>query len=293
VTFFITICRGFAIGLSLSAACAWAAPATAPVSPTTAPVAATTAPVAITIAPSSAPAIASALPSAPVVVAAAAATQATAKPQAAATAPTTVQVIDQSSPKALLRSFFASHGDVDQTVLPSLLYASNPVEQKVLASVQQIEQANARLRAAEKDKFGKATTSPSMSAPRPALSSEAVGEIDSFVEKIDGDHATVGPAKDPSLAIQLIRVDGKWKLPIASLVGPIDPSAANTLDASTHAQIAIIDGLTAEVKAGKLTTEEQVRQELMRRLAERLAAATRAANPAPSTAPVSQPAQGT
>jgi len=209
---------------------------------------------------------------------------------APATAPATAPAIDQSSPKALLRSLFASHGEVDRGALRSLLHAASPVEQKILDSVVQVEMANSRLRAAEREKFGKPTTAPS-SVPGP-VPREAIAEIDSFVEKVDGDNATVRPPKYPTLAIALIRVDGKWKLPISSLLGKVDPATADTLDASTHAQIAIIDGVAAEVKAGKLTSEEQVRQELVKRLAERLAAATRSAIP-PATAPVSQPARGT
>jgi hypothetical protein len=208
-----------------------------------------------------------------------------------ATKPTTGPGIDQSSPKALLRSLFASHGEVDQSALRSLLHAANPLEQKLLDSVVQIELANSRLRIAEKEKFGKATTAPStVAGPMPH---EAIAEIDSFVEKIDGDKATVCPPKDPTLSIALVRIDGKWKLPIASLLGRIDPTAVETLDASTHAQVAIIDAVAAQVKAGKLTSEEQVKQELVKRLAERLAAATRTAIPQPATAPVSQPARGT
>jgi hypothetical protein len=216
----------------------------------------------------------------------------------AATAPATTTAttaLDQSSPKALLKTFFASHGEIDQSVLRSLLHASNPVEQKLLDSAVQIELANGRLRAAEREKFGKASTAPSSPVSGP-IPREAAGEIDSFIEKIDGDHATVCPPKAPTLTIELVRVDGKWKLPIASLLGKIDPAAAYTLDASTHVRVTIIDALTAEVKAGKLTSEEQVRQELDKRLADRLAAATRGSAPpppAPATAPVSQPARGT
>jgi hypothetical protein len=231
--------------------------------------------IALANAPTTAPAVAAAAasPTAPVAV-----------------APTTAPAIDQSSPKALLRSLFASHGEVDQGALRSLLHAASPVEQKILDSVVQVEMANSRLRAAEREKFGKPTTAPS-SVPGP-MPREAIAEIDSFVEKVDGDNATVCPPKYPSLAIALIRIDGKWKLPISSLLGKVDPATADTLDASTHAQVGIIDGVAAEVKAGKLTSEEQVRQELVKRLAERLAAATRSAIP-PATAPVSQPARGT
>src|SRR5690349_16764816 len=171
-----------------------------------------------------------------------AATAPTTAPVVAKAPTTTPAAIDQSSPKALLRSLFASHGEVDQNALRSVLHAANPLEQKLLDSVVQIELANSRLRGAEKEKFGRATTAPSVAGPMPR---EAIREIDTFVEKIDGDKATVCPPKDPSLAIALVRVDGKWKLPISSLLGKVDPPTAETVDASTRAQVAIIDAVTA------------------------------------------------
>src|ERR1041385_4050770 len=80
-------------------------------------------------------------------------------PSAAATRPGTA--LDQSSPKALLRSFFLSRGEVDEASLRSLFHAANPTEQKILDGVVQVELANARLRTAEQQKFGHATTAPS------------------------------------------------------------------------------------------------------------------------------------
>jgi hypothetical protein len=205
------------------------------------------------------------------------------------TAPVTkATALDQSTPKAFLKSFFASHGEVDEKTLRASLHAANPLEQKILDSVVQIELANGRLRAAEAQKFGKPATNPSMSIPLGLM-----GEIDTFVEKIEGDHATVTPPKDPLLAMQLVRVEGKWKLPIAALLGNVDPATQETMDASTHAQIEIIDAVATDVKSGKLVNEDQVRQELSKRMAERLAAATRTVIPPPATAPVSKPARRT
>src|SRR5687767_11673431 len=107
-----------------------------------------------TTAPSSAPSTAPTAIAAPI--------PATAPATTPSTAPSTIPALDQSSPKALLRSFFASRGEVDDAIIRSLLHASNDVEQKVLDSVVQIELANARLRNAEREKFGKATTVPSV-----------------------------------------------------------------------------------------------------------------------------------
>jgi hypothetical protein len=82
-----------------------------------------------------------------------------------------------------------------------------------------------------------------------------------------------------------VRVDGKWKLPVAAQAGPVDPTIAETLGVATRAQVEIIDAVTAAVNAGKFTGEEQVRQELARRFAERLASATRPASSQSATQP--------
>lgn len=207
-----------------------------------------------------------------------------------AAAPVPVGSIDQSSPKALMRTFFASRGEVAEADIRSLLYATNPVEQKMLDSVVKIELANARLRDAEQEKLGKVTTAPVVESP--VIDPPTADEMDLLEEKITGDRATVSSA---GMSMEFVRIDGKWKLPISSLVGPVDPASADTLDASTRAQVAVIDAVTDDVKAGRITSEEAVRQELSKRLAERLAEARNAAtqsNP-PATAPVSQPARGT
>src|SRR5215213_2656037 len=119
-----------------------------------------------------------------------AATAPTTKPVSAPAAPASAPAsapapLDQSSPKALLRSLFASHGEVDQAALQSLLHAANPIEQKILDSVVQVELANSRLRAAEKEKFGKATTAPSSAVSGATMTRQAITEIDTFVEKIE------------------------------------------------------------------------------------------------------------
>ena len=201
--------------------------------------------------------------------------------------------LDQTTPKALLKTFFLSRGEVDEATVRSLLHATGPVEQKILDSVVQIELAHGRLRSAEKEKFGAAAVSPPPSVTANGLEPDSPEELDSLEEIVTGDRATVSTPKVPGMSMQFVRVDGRWKLPIASLVGTIDPSMAETMDSTTRAQVQIIDAIAAEVRGGKFATAEQVNAELSRRFAERLAAATKSPQTSPATAPVSQPARGT
>jgi hypothetical protein len=205
---------------------------------------------------------------------------------APSSAPSTAPALDQSSPKALLRSFFASHGEVDEGTIRSLLHASNPIEQKVLDSLAQVEMANGRLRSAEKEKFGKASTAPSVAS---SLEPTSLSELESFVEKIDGDHATVSTPRVPATSMEFVRTGGKWAIPISSLVGKLDPAVAETMGTSTAVQVQEIDAVTAEVRAGKLIDEAQVRAELTKRLEARIAA-TRPLTTQPATQAVTQPA---
>jgi hypothetical protein len=210
-----------------------------------------------------------------------------------ATLPAAVVTLDQSSPKALLRSFYASHGEVDAATIRSLLHATTPVEQKILDAVVQVEVASAQLRAAEKAKFGAAKLPSSVAATPQPFDVGSVTDLETLTEKIEGDRATVSSPMDPKVAMEFVRVDGKWKLPIAAQLGgaAIDPAMAETLGTATRAQIEIIDAVTADVKAGKFVSEEQVKQELSRRFAEKLASATRPSSSAtqPATAPLTPP----
>ena len=196
---------------------------------------------------------------------------------------TTASVItlDQSTPKALLRSFFVSRGEVDEATLRSLLHAATPLEQKILDSLVQVELANGRLRAIERERFGTATTAPGVASSQ-GLDLDTAEDIEALSEKIDGDRATVSSPMNAQIKMELVRVDGKWKLPIAAQAGPVDPAMAETLGAATRAQVEIIDAVAADVRAGKFAGEEQVRQELTRRFEERLASATRPTNPSSS-----------
>jgi len=211
-------------------------------------------------------------------------------PARAAAAPATaaaVIALDQSTPKALLRSFFASRGEVDEATLRALLHAATPAERKVLDSVVQVELANSRLRAVERQRFGAAatTTAPSMASAQ-GIDVDTLEDIDALTEKIEGDRATVSSPMNANITMQLVRIDGKWKLPIAAQAGRVDPTIADTLGVATRAQVEIIDAVAADVKAGRFTSDDQIQQELSRRFAERLASATRpASTPQSATQP--------
>jgi hypothetical protein len=167
---------------------------------------------------------------------------------------------------------------VDEATLRSLLHAATPLEQKILDSLVQVELANARLRAAERERFGTATTAPTVASAQ-GLDVDTIEDIEALTERIEGDHATISSPMNSRISMELVRVDGKWKLPMSAQAGPVDPAMAETLGTATRAQVEIIDAVVADVKAGKFAGEEQVRQELARRFAERLASATRPANP--------------
>ncbi len=211
-----------------------------------------------------------------------------APPPATAAAATLPGSLDQSTPQALLRSFFASRGEVDEATLRSLLHAATPLEQKILDAVVQVELANQRLRAAERQQFGASatTTAPSVASSQ-GIDVDTVEDIEALTEKVEGDRATVSSPMNTRITMQLVRVDGKWKLPVAAQAGPVDPAITETLGVATRAQVEIIDAVAADVKAGKFTSEQQVQQELARRFAERLASATR---PSPTQQSATQPA---
>lgn len=195
--------------------------------------------------------------------------------------------LDHSSPKALLRSFFTTGGDMDEATMRSLFHATTAVEQKLVDATVQIAMAQSRLRAAQAARFGRPTTARAES-PLPATTDLA--EIDALQEKIEGDRATVTASGSPAVAMEFVRIDGKWKLPISPLAARLDQPNAQLLDKGIQAQVEVIDGLANDVKAGQFPNEQTVQDELKRRLANRMQEMIRQAQPAATrTAPTPAP----
>jgi hypothetical protein len=197
-------------------------------------------------------------------------------------------VLDHSSPKALLRSFFTTGGDVDEQTMRSLFHATNPVEQKLVDATVQIAMAQSRLRAAQVERFGKSPTAgpAATGIPQPA----DLAEIDSLHESVQGDHAVVTVPNSPGIAMEFVRIDGQWKLPISPLASKLDPPNAQLLDKGIQAQVEVMDSVTSQVKAGAFASEQAVQDELKKRLAEKMQEMIRQATPssAPAaTAPAS------
>jgi hypothetical protein len=198
--------------------------------------------------------------------------------------------LDHSSPKALLRSFFTTGGDLDEQTMRSLFHATNPVEQKLVDATVQIAMAQSRLRAAQVARFGKSQAAGSTAAgiPQPA----DLSEIDALHETVQGDHAVVTAPNSPGIAMEFVRVDGQWKLPISPLASKLDPPNAQLLDKGIQAQVEVLDSVTSQVKAGAFASEQAVQDELKKRLAAKMQEMIRQATPssapaAAATAPAS------
>jgi hypothetical protein len=207
---------------------------------------------------------------------------------ASATTTSSPPILDHSSPKALLRSFYTTNGDVDEATMRALFHVTNPVEQKLVDATIQIALAQSRLRAAQAARFGKSPTtarSGSAAIPQPT----DLAEIDALQEKIEGDHATVTVPNSPGFSMEFVRIGGNWKLPISPLAARLDQPNAQLLDKGIAAQVEVIDGLTKEVKAGQFASEQAVQDELKKRLAARMQEMIKQATPA-STRAASAPA---
>ena len=94
---------------------------------------------------------------------------------------------------------------------------------------------------------------------------DALARLDAALVKEQGDSATVG-ATEGDAGVSLVRVDGKWKFPVAALIKNADEAAVAQRLSDVEAQVGLFTEAAAEVKQGKYKTGDEVRQALDQRI---------------------------
>jgi hypothetical protein len=199
---------------------------------------------------------------------------------ATTTQPTTVPA-DQSTPKGALKLLAQSLEIGDRETILKILYPQAPVEKKVANATADLAAANGAVRAAAIKSFGPDAAKRFIAG---ALS-ESVTRVDGAIEKIDGDRATVNTAEDDADPLVLVRVNGKWVIPLSSVT---TGASAEDIDRNLHevdAQVRVLRHLADQIASGTFKTVDDARTALDRALVKN---ADNAAT-APTTAPASAP----
>jgi len=179
-----------------------------------------------------------------------------------ATAPTSAP-IDQTTPKGTLKLLARALEAGDRKMLLEVFDAGSPTERKIAEATAGLAEATADLRRASFKAFGEEASRP--------LGMEAAGEamarVDSSIEKIDGDKATVTSPIDSSDSLTLVQRDRKWRVPMSQFSGgAVDAADLEKNLHDTAEQAKLLKGLAAEVTAGKYKTAMDARQELDKRI---------------------------
>lgn len=155
--------------------------------------------------PSSAVAAAAAAGAAPAAGAAAAAAPAPASPPAASQP---VIPADQTSPRGALKLFAKSVQEADVEKVRGCLHAAGETEGRYARGYADVSVAFGRLRAAVAAKFGEEA------AKRYVANPLETQHIDEAAVREQGDVAVVELKTEPVARIELVRVDGQWKLSV-------------------------------------------------------------------------------
>ncbi len=148
-------------------------------------------------------------------------------------------------------------GDRDQ--IRKVIYAGNPTEQKMVDAMAGMATAIAKLNKAAAKAFGEEQAK--------ALTGDLGAEltrIDEAKVSIDGDTATVvykpgEPAPkqtdlasaDPAAPLQLVKVDGRWQVPMAKLSKGATPEQIEQRLSDVEVQTKVVADITTEITEGK------------------------------------------
>jgi len=189
-----------------------------------------------------------------------------ARAQPAATMPATTQavVIDQSTPRAAVKTFILGMTSGDEAAMRAVLIAQNPLEQKLLDALIAQQVAIARFQVLSNATLGPGATRRllgNVDRDRNA----AIKALPREKEQISGDNATVGEDEQEET---LVRRNGKWVMTLASMI-PVACGASGTDEESINEsangmniRAKIYSETADELKAGKYKTVAQVRRAL-------------------------------
>ena len=185
-------------------------------------------------------------------------------PTTTSTAPaTTAAAHDFSTPKASVRSLAVAMQSGDKAVILAALHANNPTETRLAKVMADLSEAMAALSRSAVAAFGEEGARPITGES--SEGAEALARLDAATVKEEGDSASIGTGpSDPT--VTLVRVDGKWKLPVSAIIAGVDEAAIAQRLVDVEAQVGLFNELASEVKQGKYKTGEEVRQALDQRI---------------------------
>jgi hypothetical protein len=215
--------------------------------------------------------------------------------QAPATAPATMPTTpaDATTPQGTLTLLSRATQTGDSASVRDLFHSTNDQQKKMADLMLQRAEVFAKFRQALVKQFGEDTATELTGT---SLADEVVAEqrINEAVVKIDADTAKVQmKAETPNApepdAVQMVKVDGKWKLPMASLTEGMNANEVEQGLKKLQMVSNIVTQTTAEVESGKYKSADELSDAIKGKLASAMLAEAAAnaaeGGPAPATMP--------
>lgn len=219
-------------------------------------------------------------------------------PAAPATAPASqpAAAADSSTPKGTLTLLSRATQSGDSSTVKDLFHSTTPQQQKMVDLMLERTEVFAKFRQALAKAFGEDAAT-QLTGSSPADEAVAEGRINQAMVKIDADKASVQmksetPGDPDPDAVQMVKVDGKWKLPMSALTEGMGAADVESGLRKIKMLSEVVTQTTNEVTSGKFKTAEEVNDAIRGKLASAmLADAAAAAGNAPATQPTTAPAK--
>jgi hypothetical protein len=168
---------------------------------------------------------------------------------------TTKVTVDISTPRAAIKTFARALQRGDGDALRAVMYAANPAEQHMVDAMISMTGAYASFRQAAEAQFGAKEFNDAM-GDLDAQSKAALARIDSAVESIDGDKATLKVGDEP--AAILYRRNGKWQVVTGSLSPSDSAKAVEDRALDLERQAVAVNEITEEIRTSKYRSMREV-----------------------------------
>ena len=183
-----------------------------------------------------------------------------------ASAPTTHPVTaDPSTPLGAIKAYGDALPEGGEKAALNAYTWDNDKQKQAALALAKADVAAARLEKVTREKFGETVSTAVVHAMRRGVDAD----IEKAQEKIDGDTATIEWA-DGAEPTDMVKVDGKWKIPIADLISGDDDQSIKDATDSFNDMARELDRTVEEVRAGRYANavllERAVKQRMFRLL---------------------------
>jgi hypothetical protein len=180
----------------------------------------------------------------------------------AADAPAATQPIDQTTPKGALKVFTRAIQTADTAKVRACLHTANNAEEDYAKGYAAVSVGVGKLRGALVAKFGEEAGA----AFKQGSESEQMKRIDAATEKIDGEQASVTMAAPESETIQLVKVNGAWKLSISKMIARKSAQQVKDDIKAMTTYSAALNDTSKEITAGKYADAKAAMEALQKKL---------------------------